>query len=250
MTLAATTASPPAAADLSAVKARQQAAWSSGNYAVVGTTLQIVGETLCEAADVRTDERVLDVAAGNGNATLAAARRFAKVTSTDYVPALLDSAPAARRRRGAGHRLPRRRRREPALRRRRVRRRAVDLRRDVHARSGARGGELLRVVRPRRPHRSGQLDAARLHRTGVRHARQARAAAARRSSRRRAGARANGSRRRSGHAPPASRLSSAITSSAIARPTIGSTCSALGTGRSTRRSRPSIPPASCASRRI
>ena len=82
----------PAAPDLSAIKARQQAAWSSGNYAVIGTTLQIVGETLCEAADIRPDERVLDVAAGNGNATLAAARRFARVTSTDFVPGLLDSA--------------------------------------------------------------------------------------------------------------------------------------------------------------
>lgn len=92
MTLTEATASRPATTDLSAVKSRQQAAWSSGNYAVIGTTLQIVGETLCEAADVKTDERVLDVAAGNGNATLAAARRFAKVTSTDYVPALLDSA--------------------------------------------------------------------------------------------------------------------------------------------------------------
>lgn len=76
--------------ELEALKARQQATWASGNYAVVGTTLQIVGETLCEAIDLRADERVLDVAAGNGNATLAAARRWAKVTSTDYVPALLD----------------------------------------------------------------------------------------------------------------------------------------------------------------
>uniref|UniRef100_UPI003FA7AA66 class I SAM-dependent methyltransferase n=1 Tax=Salmonella enterica TaxID=28901 RepID=UPI003FA7AA66 len=42
------------------------------------------------AADVRAGERVLDFAAGNGNATLAAARRFAEVTSTDYVSALLD----------------------------------------------------------------------------------------------------------------------------------------------------------------
>ena len=82
--------SPVAAIDLSAVKARQQAAWSSGDYAVVGTTLQIVGETLCEAVDLRGGQRVLDVAAGNGNATLAAARRFADVVSTDYVGALLD----------------------------------------------------------------------------------------------------------------------------------------------------------------
>jgi ubiquinone/menaquinone biosynthesis C-methylase UbiE len=76
--------------DLSAVKARQQGAWASGNYAVVGTTLQIVGERLCEALDLRAGEKVLDVAAGNGNATLAAARRWCEVTSTDYVPALLE----------------------------------------------------------------------------------------------------------------------------------------------------------------
>ena len=76
--------------DLGALKTRQQATWSSGNYAVVGTTLQIVGELLCEAVDLRAGEKVLDVAAGNGNASLAAARRFADVTSTDYVPALLE----------------------------------------------------------------------------------------------------------------------------------------------------------------
>lgn len=76
--------------DLGAIKQRQQATWSSGDYAVIGTRLQIVGETLCEAADIRANERVLDVAAGNGNASLAAARRFAKVTSTDYVAALLE----------------------------------------------------------------------------------------------------------------------------------------------------------------
>jgi SAM-dependent methyltransferase len=80
----------PAAPDLEAVKRRQQATWASGDFAVIGTTLQIVGETLAEAVDVRAGEQVLDVAAGNGNATLAAARRFADVTSTDYVPALLD----------------------------------------------------------------------------------------------------------------------------------------------------------------
>lgn len=76
--------------DLAAIKQRQQATWASGDFAVVGVTLQIVGELLAEAADVRAGERVLDVAAGNGNATLAAARRFARVTSTDYVPALLE----------------------------------------------------------------------------------------------------------------------------------------------------------------
>ena len=80
----------PAAPDYAAIKKRQQATWASGDFAVVGVTLQIVGESLAEATDIRSGERVLDVAAGNGNATLAAARRFAEVTSTDYVPALLD----------------------------------------------------------------------------------------------------------------------------------------------------------------
>src|SRR3954453_131425 len=75
--------------DLAAVKQRQHGAWSSGDYAIVGTTLQIVGEQLCEALDLRPGSKVLDVAAGNGNATLAAARRWCDVTSTDYVPALL-----------------------------------------------------------------------------------------------------------------------------------------------------------------
>src|SRR5215216_6802386 len=88
--------------DLPSLKARQQAAWSSGDYAVVGTTLQIVGEELCEALDIRSGQSVLDVAAGNGNATLAAARRWADVTSTDYVPALLERA----RERAAAERLP------------------------------------------------------------------------------------------------------------------------------------------------
>jgi ubiquinone/menaquinone biosynthesis C-methylase UbiE len=92
MNQAVRSAAPVAVAtpDLSAVKQRQQAAWASGDYAVVGTTLQIVGEMLCEAVDLRSGQRVLDVAAGNGNATLAAARRFADVVSTDYVGELLE----------------------------------------------------------------------------------------------------------------------------------------------------------------
>ena len=77
--------------ELAALKIRQQVAWSSGNYAVVGTTLQIVGEQLCEAMDLRAGSKVLDVAAGNGMVSLAAARRWCDVTSTDYVPALLES---------------------------------------------------------------------------------------------------------------------------------------------------------------
>jgi ubiquinone/menaquinone biosynthesis C-methylase UbiE len=78
------------AIDLAALRNRQQAAWSSGDYAVVGTTLQIVGEELCEALDLHSGQKVLDVAAGNGNATLAAARRWCDVVSTDYVPKLLE----------------------------------------------------------------------------------------------------------------------------------------------------------------
>lgn len=76
--------------DFTAIKSRQKAAWSSGDYALIGTTLQCVGESLAEACDLCWDERVLDVAAGNGNVSLAAARRGCRVTSTDYVDALLD----------------------------------------------------------------------------------------------------------------------------------------------------------------
>jgi len=75
--------------DLAAVKARQQAMWSSGDFAVIGTTLSIVGETLCEAADLEAGARILDVACGNGNAALAAAHRFCRVVGLDYVPQLL-----------------------------------------------------------------------------------------------------------------------------------------------------------------
>jgi ubiquinone/menaquinone biosynthesis C-methylase UbiE len=87
--------------DLAAVKARQQAMWASGDFAVIGTTLQIVGESLCEAVDLVAGSQVLDIACGNGNATLAAARRFCKVTGLDYVQALIDRA----RERAAGDRL-------------------------------------------------------------------------------------------------------------------------------------------------
>lgn len=90
--LASSPAATPAPLDLAALKARQHGAWSSGDYAVVGTTLQIVGEQLCEALDLRAGQTVLDVAAGNGNASLAAARRWCDVIATDYVPALLERA--------------------------------------------------------------------------------------------------------------------------------------------------------------
>ena len=88
---------PLAAPDLAQVKARQRMTWSSGDYTVIGTTLQIVGEDLCEALDVRAGQKVLDVAAGNGNASLAAARRWCEVTATDYVPSLLEGAGARAR---------------------------------------------------------------------------------------------------------------------------------------------------------
>ena len=89
-----TTATSQGTVDLAVLKTKQQAAWAAGDYAVIGTTLQIVGESLCEALDLRAGQRVLDVAAGNGNATLAAARRWCDVVSTDYVPALLERARA------------------------------------------------------------------------------------------------------------------------------------------------------------
>ena len=90
MTTGTSSGSTVASPSAPSIKAKQQAMWASGDFAVIGTTLQIVGECLCEAVDLRSSERVLDVAAGNGNATLAAARRFARVTSTDYVPQLLE----------------------------------------------------------------------------------------------------------------------------------------------------------------
>jgi len=92
----------PATIDFAVIKGRQQIAWGSGDYAIIGTTLQIVGEMLCEAVDLRSNHRVLDVAAGNGNATLAAARRFADVVSTDYVGSLLERG----RERAKAERLP------------------------------------------------------------------------------------------------------------------------------------------------
>jgi ubiquinone/menaquinone biosynthesis C-methylase UbiE len=92
---------PAAQPNLQALKARQRAAWSSGDYAIVGTTLQIVGEELCEALDIRAGQKVLDVAAGNGNVSLAAARRWCEVVASDYVPELLERA----RERAAAERL-------------------------------------------------------------------------------------------------------------------------------------------------
>jgi ubiquinone/menaquinone biosynthesis C-methylase UbiE len=101
MTNATPPPAPAPAPDLEAIKLKQRATWASGDFAIIGTTLQIVGESLCEAIDLRAGSTVLDVAAGNGNCSLAAARRFCAVTSTDYVPALLEDG----RRRAAAERL-------------------------------------------------------------------------------------------------------------------------------------------------
>ena len=169
-----------AAVDLATVKGRQQIAWGSGDYAVVGTTLQIVGETLCEAVDLRSNQRVLDVAAGNGNATLAAARRFAEVVSTDYVGALLERGKRTRAGRAPAGHLPGGRCRGAAVRRRELRRRALDLRRDVHAEPGAGRRRAAAGLPPRRQDRPRQLDAGQLHRPAVQDHRQVRAAGARR----------------------------------------------------------------------
>lgn len=78
--------------DIATIKQRQQAAWASGDYAAVGTRLLLTAELLGEAVDLRAGQQVLDVACGNGNAALAAARRFCQVTGIDYVPALLERA--------------------------------------------------------------------------------------------------------------------------------------------------------------
>src|SRR6188472_29610 len=87
-----TSADPTPTPDLAAIKTRQQATWSSGDYHMIGTQIQIVSELLIEALDVHSTERVLDVATGSGNAALAAARRGCEVVGVDYVPALLERA--------------------------------------------------------------------------------------------------------------------------------------------------------------
>ena len=80
----------PQTPDLTTIKGRQQKAWSSGDYGKVGVTLVLMSEQLAEAAELKSGQKVLDVASGNGNASLAAARRFCEVTAVDYVPMLLE----------------------------------------------------------------------------------------------------------------------------------------------------------------
>jgi ubiquinone/menaquinone biosynthesis C-methylase UbiE len=99
---AATTTAAAGAVDLEAVKNMQRAGWETGDYPRVGNTLQIIAERLVEAADVRAGERALDVACGQGNAAIAAARRFAEATGVDYAANLL----AQGRERAAAEHLP------------------------------------------------------------------------------------------------------------------------------------------------
>ena len=94
-------ARPPLRPELAAIRDRQQATWADGDYSIVGNTIVVVSELLCETADLRAGARVLDVATGSGNAAIAAARRWCEVVGTDYVPALLERA----RERAAAERL-------------------------------------------------------------------------------------------------------------------------------------------------
>ncbi|GAA1588065.1 class I SAM-dependent methyltransferase [Kribbella sancticallisti] len=90
------------AVDFEAIKAKQRAGWETGDYPRVGNTLQIIAELLVEAADVRANQTVLDVACGQGNAAMAAARRFAEATGVDYAANLLEQG----RERAAAEHLP------------------------------------------------------------------------------------------------------------------------------------------------
>ena len=212
------------APDLAALKTKQQAAWSSGDYAVVGTTLQIVGEELCEVLDLRSGQKALDVAAGNGNVSLP--RRAAGATS--FPPTMFracSSAAAGGRRRRPDHRLQGGRRRGAAVRRRQLRRGGVDLRRDVHAQPGQGGARVAARLQVRRQDRSGptgrrKVSSARCSRRSASTCRHRRA-----PNRRRCGARAAGSSKCSDRPPRRSRPSHAISSFAIGRRTISSICS-------------------------
>ncbi len=97
-----TTAVTQPAPDYETIKAKQRQTWATGDYAVIGTAILYMAETLCEAMDPRAGQRVLDVAGGSGNAALGMARRFCEVTCTDYVPELLERG----RERAAAERLP------------------------------------------------------------------------------------------------------------------------------------------------
>jgi ubiquinone/menaquinone biosynthesis C-methylase UbiE len=88
--------------DLNAVKAQQQKMWATGDFAMIGWNTVYPGERMCEAAGLRADWKVLDVACGSGNVALSAARRNCDAVGIDYVPALIERA----RERAAAERLP------------------------------------------------------------------------------------------------------------------------------------------------
>lgn len=81
-----------AAPDYGAITERQQGVWSKGDFGRFGAILALHGELLAESVDIHPGDRVLDVGGGTGGASLAAARRFADVTCTDFVPDLLEQA--------------------------------------------------------------------------------------------------------------------------------------------------------------
>jgi SAM-dependent methyltransferase len=73
-------------------KTNPKRAWEGGDYFVSSHHLQWVSELLCEAMEPHAASRVLDIACGNGNASLSAARRGCRVTGIDLAPELLDQA--------------------------------------------------------------------------------------------------------------------------------------------------------------
>lgn len=77
-------------ANLQKVREIQKEAWATGDFSMIASTQALVGESLCEAVDLRAGWKVLDVATGSGNTAIAAARRFCDVTGSDFVPALLE----------------------------------------------------------------------------------------------------------------------------------------------------------------
>ena len=153
--------------DYAAIKQKQNAAWSSGDYARIGVTLQLAGEMLAETMDLGPDAQALDVAAGNGNATLALARRGARVTSTDYVPALLEKGAERAAVEGFEVAFQQGRCGSAALRRRLVRRGRLDLRRDVCAEPGAGGARNDASLPSGRGYRSCELDRGQLYRRAL-----------------------------------------------------------------------------------
>ena len=227
-----------AAPDLAAIKQRQQATWSSGDYHMIGTQILIVSELMIEALDVHSTERVLDVATGSGNAALAAARRGCDVVGVDYVPSLLDRARRRTEAEGLEDRVPRGRRRGPPLPRRQLRCRELGLRGDVRARPGA-DGERARAGDPLgRPDRARGAYAGRVHRPAVQDHRAPRAAAGGPALADPVGHGRSGSRSSSATRSPSCAPRSATTRSASARPRRSSTTGAATTARRSRRSKP------------